>query len=506
MATLDEFGIAESIRDGTLTSPQRYENITLFNLRITGTGMAFRTAHNEYTWRDPTLYLTDRFLQRCAGLTVTWEHPEKGSLNSDEFADRAIGSIVFAFIVGDAVHGIAKIYDETAADMMMKEQLSTSPGVVLRNVDDKVDFEDGSVLLIEGEPLLLDHLAVCALGVWDKGGLATGVVNSTLRMDSMTEQMKEVEAAAARADAETSAKLDKMMSYFDTFGARLDAMEKADKARRDADEDEKKEKKDAARKDAKMKRDAERDAWMKEDAEACAKDDADEDKDCDKFKKDGDDEDMAADKARSARKDRMKMRKDADEDEKKEKEKEKDDATKMDAARADMQARLDAVIAENERLKTQGQQFTEQLALQPISPNDPNYVSFADVQFGADPSYQAFGKSAPPPMSGESILGYRRRLATGLKKHSKDWKDIELVALPDAALAIAERKIYADAMTASKSNDGIADGIMIPRERVTESGHRVREYLGRTTVFNQFSSPPLYATGSFKTTQNPRGA
>lgn len=489
--SLDEFGIAEAIRDGTLSSPQRYENITLFDLRITGTGMAYRSAHTEYTWRDPTLYLNDRFLQRCAGLTVTWEHPEKGSLTSEEFADRAIGSIMFAFIVGDAVHGIAKIYDETAADMMMNEQLSTSPGVVLRNVDDKVNFDDGSVLLIEGEPLLLDHVAVCALGVWDKGGPAMGVINSTLtRMDSvMTEEVKPVEVAP-RADAETSAKLDRMMSYFDTFGARLDAMEKADKARRDAEEDEKKEKKDASRKDAKMKRDAERDEWMKKDAESCSKDDADEDADCEKMKKDGMDEDMAMDAARAARKDRMKMRKDADDE--KEKEKEKDDA----AAKNDVvtQSRLDALIAENEKLKTQVSGGLAQLALQPISPNDPNYVSFADAQFAADACYQAFGKSAPPPMSGESILGYRRRLANGLKQHSKDWKDIELVALPDAALAVAERKIYADAMTASKSSDDVAEGLMLPRDRMTESGHRVREYRGRTTIFQQFSSPPLYAT------------
>jgi hypothetical protein len=36
---------------------------------------------------------------------------------------------------------------------------------------------DGKPLLIEGDPLLFDHLAICSLGVWTREG-SPGVENS----------------------------------------------------------------------------------------------------------------------------------------------------------------------------------------------------------------------------------------------------------------------------------------------------------------------------------------
>lgn len=505
---IDELGIAEAIRDGILPSPQKYENLTLFDLRITGTGLSYRTAHDEYVWRDPSLYLNDRFLRRCAGLTVTWEHPEKGALDSKEFGARVIGSIMFAFIVGDAVHGIAKIYDDAAAKQMLNKQLSTSPGVVLRDVDDKVDFDDSSVLLIEGEPKLLDHISVCGLGVWDKGGPATGVVNSTLRTDSMTTEEEKVAAASkARADAEAGEKLSQILDHMKSFStgltsvsSRLDAIEADAKARRDSEDKEKEERADKARKDAKARRDAERADWAKDDAEACAKDDAEEEEDKKKFCDAGDDEDMAMDKARMARKDRMKARKDASE---KEEEGKKADAARKDKERADAEAqavkeRADSILADRER------SLAEKLAGMPKSPNDADYGSMSDAQAYADSAYQAFGKRAPVPLSGETPLAYRRRLANGLKAHSPDWKDQDLARVDAGVLTIAEKKIYADAEVASRSSADVAEGIMIPRRRVTDSGHQVTEYRGKTTIFEQFSSPPMYATAFL--TNNSRGA
>ena len=182
---MDELGIARAIRDGELTSPQYYANVWLFALRITGTGVAYRTKWKEYVWRDPSMYLNDEFLARCNGLAVIFEHPKKrATLDSKEFSDRAVGSVLLPYIKGDEVWGIAKIYDEPTAQLMCDEQLSTSPAVVWRDPDEnnKLEMEDGSKLLIEGKPSLLDHLAICALGVWDKGGDPSGV--EAVRADS----------------------------------------------------------------------------------------------------------------------------------------------------------------------------------------------------------------------------------------------------------------------------------------------------------------------------------
>ena len=174
---MDELGVAQAMAAGDLASPQRYDNMTLFAMRITGTGVSYRAKFNEYVYRRPENYLTPEFVQRCNGLPVIWEHPEKAMLNSDEFGSRVVGTMLWPYIDGDEVWGIAKVFDADAIKAMSDKQLSTSPAVVFRDqsVNCKMELEDGSTLLIEGKPSLLDHLAICEVGVWDKGGPPEGI-------------------------------------------------------------------------------------------------------------------------------------------------------------------------------------------------------------------------------------------------------------------------------------------------------------------------------------------
>lgn len=178
--TMDELGVARAMAAGRLASPQRYENVWLFAIRITGTGASYRHARKEFVWRDPSIYLNDDFLARCNGLSVIWEHPEKSLLTGQEFSDRVIGSIMLPYLrsdKSDEVWGIAKVYDEEAAEEMRQERMSTSPAVNFADPseNDRVKLEGGHVMLIEGKPSLLDHIAICPAGVWDKGGEPTGV-------------------------------------------------------------------------------------------------------------------------------------------------------------------------------------------------------------------------------------------------------------------------------------------------------------------------------------------
>ena len=77
----DELDVAEMIASGDLTSPQDIGGTTLFKIRITGVGYAYRPKHDEWVYRRPENYLTSRFLDRCKGLFVIWEHPAKAVLN-----------------------------------------------------------------------------------------------------------------------------------------------------------------------------------------------------------------------------------------------------------------------------------------------------------------------------------------------------------------------------------------------------------------------------------------
>ncbi|WP_254661810.1 hypothetical protein [Burkholderia sp. CCA53] len=62
-----ELDVAKAIRDGELSSPQQYENVWLFDLRITGTGTSYRTEHDEFVYRPPENFLTEEFRERCYG-------------------------------------------------------------------------------------------------------------------------------------------------------------------------------------------------------------------------------------------------------------------------------------------------------------------------------------------------------------------------------------------------------------------------------------------------------
>ena len=88
-----------------------------------------------------------------------------------------IGSIVLPYLEGNEVWGIARIYDSDAAELMLQTHTSTSPGVSFLDGDvgRYVRTENGDKMLIEAEPALLDHLAVCDEGVWDKMAGPSGV-------------------------------------------------------------------------------------------------------------------------------------------------------------------------------------------------------------------------------------------------------------------------------------------------------------------------------------------
>lgn len=283
----DELSLARLMRLGEITSPQGYRNLLLVALRITGTGASYRTqagdkvlgedgkqlrAENgklvytgEYAWRDPSLYLNDEFVQRCQGLPVIWEHPEETFLNSAEFGARVVGTIMLPFIDGDEVWGIAKIYDAEAAQFLATKKMSTSPAVAFRDALDDVELkaEDGKKIMIEGKPSLVDHLAICELGVWDKGGPAAGVSNPSLEgVTTMAEKTTE-EKIMDSLDA-MHKRMDGMEETSKKTCERMDAMEAGEKSRKDFEDEQK-------RKDAEAKAEEDKKA-----ADAAAK--ADEDK------------------------------------------------------------------------------------------------------------------------------------------------------------------------------------------------------------------------------------
>ena len=432
----DELGIAKMMVEGDLPSPQQYMNITLFDIRITGTGLSYRSGPDEFVWRDNSIYLNEEFLQRCNGLPVVFQHPEKAVLNTKEYIDRNIGSVFIPYIKGDEVWAIVKVWDKNAANLMSENQLSTSPGVVLYGGDEKVDVGNKKFLLIEGKPRLLDHIAICFNGVWDKGNPPSGVssinVGDVVMADASDEKAAAIEAKkpdSVKLDAEKMARfdeaLDKTLKCLDSLSSRMDAFEesekekekkKADKKKADADAEEEKRKVDAELEEKKKKADAEIEEKKKMDAE-------------------------------------------------------------------EEKRKADAVSDVRKRIADVENRLPKQL-------NDADYAAMADAQVGADKIFLMHGKRAPRPLDGETLIAYRRRLASNLKEHSPAWKGIELSAIADDnAFTNIERTIYADAVTAGLNPVEPAEDYL--REIISEdiTGRKISTFAGKPSAWmGQFSS------------------
>lgn len=442
--SMNEFDVAQAMANGQLSSPQRYENMALYALRITGTGIAYRSAHNEFVYRRPENYLTKAFTDRCNGLPVIVMHPEKATLTSKEYGARNVGSIMLAYVKGDEVWGIARIYDDRTAEMMSRAQLSTSPCVILeKHGNSRLTLEDGSTLLVEGKASLLDHLAICEQGVWDKGEGPKGI-EAEIRKDSvMTEEEKKaLEAAEAK---------------------------RKEKEKADADEVE-----------AKKKADAEVTNSIKAMADSVMKTCADMSKRMDsieqRFGKKADADETAEEKEKRLKReeDRVaadKKRKDSEDDDKRKKE----EKEKADAAKADSDKRA----AENEELRKQVAELQQRV---PKAMTDADFGQMAELRSRADSVYSALGKlSAPAPMHAETSTSYRIRLLKGIVEHSPAYKEVALdkIAAADVgALGPIEERIYSDAMSFAKSPSTVPNGELRVVERRSPSGHIVREFVG----------------------------
>jgi 8-oxo-dGTP pyrophosphatase MutT (NUDIX family) len=511
----DELQVAQAMRDGELVSPEEYGNIHLFALRISGTGTAVRgekrnakdevTHKAEVVYRRPENYLTPEFLTRCNGLPVIILHPEEAILNTKQFAERIVGTIMLPYIKGDEVWGIARIYDRDAALALNDRQLSTSPWVLLGSDNTSLTLEGGTEVLIEGKPSLLDHLAICERGVWDKGGDPTGVQNIHTRTDGdgdMKIELKRIngeteegykarcdEAATmlkARADSGGTDKLDQLLdgikgikTVVADLKARVDSAEEKE-TKKDADEAEKK-KVDAKGRSDKFefpKKDADDDDMFKKKMDAAEK------ALCDSLMESGESEEVASDAAKKRRKDAE------DEDTKAEKEA-KD---KKDEDEKEKEAKKDAQTVAS--LRDTVAKLEEQIKGAMTNNTDVNRTALLQSQARFDSAHTALGGQARAPLLGETLQQYRIANLRELQKYSPDYKDkdVGLLAINDSFLDMAETKIIADAVKAASNPTDIATGTLVMRSR-QDGGHTYNEFHGETAAWMRPLAGPVKVNG-----------
>ena len=248
--SLTELEVAERIRDGTVPSPVKFSNMWLVNLRITGTGLAYRAGLKEHVWRDPKLYLNEEFLRRCNGLPVIANHPDDAVLTEEDFKSRIVGSVMLPYIRGDEVWAVCRVYLQSIVEEITEGDVSTSPSVVFNSTSGNVEVQEGDTnFLIEGVPFLVDHIALVtkahgSLGVWDKDRIPAGVeVTNTGEIEMEKEELQALLQGVVN-DA-----LSGINQKIDGVVTRMDSLEQRDKARADAEEQAKKEVEEKAKAD-----------------------------------------------------------------------------------------------------------------------------------------------------------------------------------------------------------------------------------------------------------------
>lgn len=443
-----ELDVARAIAAGELSSPQLLPNSALFDLRITGTGAAYRAGLDEYVWREPSIFLSDEFRERCNGLPVVWEHPpaeKRQMLDSEEFANRIVGTIVLPHVRGEELWGVARILDRDAIDGLNTGNLSTSPGVVFApGQNEQQRLDSGETVLIEESPALLDHLAICGTqnddpsvgsGVWDKGGPPTGVrvdSNEVTKMPKMLQENNEIpksdaEIAPAAPVAPEPVAPDPMLARLDAIAGVMDSLCKR------------------------------MDALEAKNAEPVAENP------------------LNANPIEAAENPVEPSRVDSEPEEEKKEEEVKADAVDVKKLQSEI-ARLQGRLSEQDKVIAGVAK-----AVAPRSASDE--AALADIQARADAVYMAHGERAKPPLFGESSLGYRRRLARDLQKWSKDWKDVDLGVIADVkAFEAIEGKVYADALIAAKDPANLPEEGLVSRTEVNPyTGQRTITYHGRDT-------------------------
>lgn len=249
----NELDLARAIANGEKTSPQYIDGLWLFDLRITGTGLAKRVLVKRDEAGNPILndagepefdrfeyvnrpedYLEESSLDRFNGLPVILEHPDGMVLNPKEFKDRAVGSVMLPYVKGDELWGVSRIYDDSVAQLLRTHQLTTSPGVRLgKHEGDIVDLGDTSVLQ-ESSPRLIDHVAIVSNAVWDKEGEPSGVKATPLNegkeidMEDNTPAADSPEMALLKKIAEGVAKVEERSTKLEERIAKLEGGEEGE--------------------------------------------------------------------------------------------------------------------------------------------------------------------------------------------------------------------------------------------------------------------------------------
>jgi hypothetical protein len=128
---------------------------------------------------------------------------------------------------------------------------------------------------------------------------------------------------------------------------------------------------------------------------------------------------------------------------------------------------------------------------------------FYEHQSMADTAWRAWSGAALPPLTGERLLDYRRRLLRPLMKHSKEFAAVDVDQLAEPLITPIEKSVFADAIKASHDNSSVPEDYLREVTTTDATGRRITTFYGQPRSWlNQFSGQRRRLIG-IRTTSQP---
>ncbi|CAB4132082.1 Uncharacterised conserved protein UCP029215 [uncultured Caudovirales phage] len=231
---MNELDIARKIANGELSSPQPVplSNYWLLDMRISGTGFAYREKSDSYILRLADDYLTDDVLAMCNGLPVIVEHPENPVKGVTEDS-HTIGTVFYPYIKGVEIWGITKIWDEQAIQAIIDNEFSTSCS--FRAGSETINI-DGTEVKKDLPPQSANHVAILqnTMGVWDKCDPEAISINTDSIEDDQMAVINDPNQEDENGGGDDVQQ--RILSMLDQIVTRLDALENAESSEEPAPE------------------------------------------------------------------------------------------------------------------------------------------------------------------------------------------------------------------------------------------------------------------------------
>lgn len=153
-------------------------------LRVTGCGETVRYDDERGYFTEDRVkaeFFTQDNIDACGRLPITIKHPKDSLLDSDTIKDAEIvGNTVAAWVEGEEIWALGKLFDRSVLDRLGKDLNSTSPGVLSIS-----DVEINGVW--QERPIEINHLALVDVGHWDQKSKVAYRID---KEDKMAEEVK----------------------------------------------------------------------------------------------------------------------------------------------------------------------------------------------------------------------------------------------------------------------------------------------------------------------------